>query len=56
MAPKFYNELIRVLNDAAKVNTFDRKLLNSEDTNHMTITVKNYKKEGGLSFRFFETD
>jgi len=56
MAPKFYNELLRVLNDAAKVNTFDRKLLNSEDTNHMTITVKNYKKEGGLSFRFFETD
>ena len=56
MAPRFYNELIRLLNDPSKVNTFDRSILNSDDNNRMTFTIKNYKKEGGLSFRFFETD
>ena len=56
MAPRFYKELVRVLNDESKVATFDKSVLNSADTNHMTFTIKNYKKEGGLSFRFFETD
>jgi len=56
MAPRFYNELIRVLNDQSKVGTFDKSVLNSEDSNNMTFTIKNYKKTAGLSYKFFETD
>ena len=56
MAPKFYSELVRVLNDQSKIGTFDRSVLSSEDKNNMTFTIKNYKKEGGLSYKFFETD
>jgi hypothetical protein len=56
MAPRFYKELVRVLNDESQIATFDKSVLNSADANHMTFTIKNYKKEGGLSFRFFETD
>lgn len=56
MAPKFYNELIRVLKNGKLAHTFDKSVLCADDTNSMTFTIKNYKKEGGLSFRFFETD
>jgi hypothetical protein len=56
MAPRFYSELVRVLKDQSKVNTFDKTVLNSEDSNRMTFTIKNYKKTGGFSFRPFETD
>jgi len=56
MAPRFYSELVRVLNDQSKVDTFDKSVMNSDDANRMTFTVKNYKKEKGLSFKFFETD
>jgi len=31
-------------------------VLNAEDGNHMTFTIKNYKKTQGLSYKFFETD
>lgn len=56
MAPRFYSELCRVLKDQSKVDTFDRTVLNSEDSNRMTFTIKNYKKTGGFSYRPFETD
>ncbi len=56
MAPKFYNELLRVLKNSKIAHTFDKSLLCPDDTNAMTFTIKNYKKDGGLSFRFFETD
>lgn len=57
MAPAFYNELVRCLNDESKSGpAFDKSLLCSQDSNQMTFTIKNYKQTGGLSFRFFETD
>jgi hypothetical protein len=56
MAPKFYAELIKNLNDSDKAGKFNRELLNSDDSNRMTFTIKNYKKVGGFSFRPFELD
>ena len=56
MRPRFYNELVRVLNNQDQIKTFDKSVLNSEDANSMVFTIKNYKKTGGLSFKFFETD
>lgn len=58
MATQFYNELVRVLKseDPEIAKTFNRSLLNSDDGNTMTFTIKNYKREEGFSFRPFETD
>jgi cytochrome b involved in lipid metabolism len=56
MATDFYNELVRVLKDPSQVQSFKKSLLNTADGNTMTFTVKNYKKSGGMSYRFFETD
>jgi hypothetical protein len=56
MATTYYNELVRVLRDPEQVNTFNKDVLNSAESNTMTFTIKNYKKEGGFSYRPFETD
>ena len=56
MATDFYNELVRVLRAPEQVGTFKKELLNSADSNTMVFTIKNYKKEGGFSFRPFEND
>jgi NAD(P)H-flavin reductase len=56
MATTFYNELVRVLRDPSQVKTFRKEVLNTADSNTMTFTIKNYKKEGGFSWRPFETD
>jgi len=56
MATEFYKELVRVLKDPSQVQTFKKNLLNTADGNTMVFTIKNYKKTGGLSYRFFETD
>lgn len=56
MATTFYNELVRVLRDPDQVHTFRKEVLSTADSNTMTFTIKNYKKEGGFSWRPFETD
>lgn len=56
MAERFYSELVRVLNDQAQIHTFDKSVMNSDDANRMIFTIKNYKQEKGLSYKFFETD
>ena len=42
MAPRFYQELIRALNNPDKSGSFDTNVLNSQDSNTMTFTIKNY--------------
>lgn len=58
MATDFYNELVRVLKDERPdaAETFNKQLLNTEDSNTMTFTIKNYKRQEGFSFMPFETD
>lgn len=58
MATGFYNELVRVLRDERPdvASTFNKAFLDTQDTNTMTFTIKNYKREGGFSYRPFDTD
>jgi hypothetical protein len=42
MAPRFHLELIRALNNPEKASSFDSSVLNSQDSNMMTFTIKNY--------------
>lgn len=56
MATNFYNELVRVLREPEQVDTFNKDVLNSAESNTMTFTIKNYKKDGGFSWRPFDND
>jgi hypothetical protein len=42
MAPRFHTELIRALNNPDKSGSFDTSVLDSQDSNMMTFTIKNY--------------
>lgn len=53
MIPAVYNEYLRVLKQGDG-SDFKIDLLNSEDTNQINLTIKNYKRSSGLSFRFHE--
>jgi hypothetical protein len=56
MAPRFYQELIKALNNPELSLKFDTSVLNSQDGNMMTFTIKNYQKTAGLSYKFYELD
>jgi hypothetical protein len=42
MAPRFYQELIKALNNPEQALKFDSSVLNSQDGKMMTFTIKNY--------------
>lgn len=55
MIPAVYSEYLRVLK-TGNGSDFNDALLASADSNQIHLTIKNYKRNAGLSFRFHSQD